>query len=95
MAESLVLTDVENELVSASLLSWRMDKQDEFLMDIFGILDRDWSGSLDDAEVFGALRALTGSATTEEAKEELADADTNKDGKISLEEFIEKMKAEF
>ena len=89
------LTAEEGDKLREVFTSWLCDKQDSFLQEIFGILDRDGNGSLDEAEVFATIKALTGSSTAEEAKAELEDADTNKDGKISLEEYIEKMKAEF
>ena len=89
------LTEEEGAKLKELLTSWICDKQDSFLQEMFGILDRDVNGYLDEAEVFMTIKALTGDACAEEAKEDLADADSNKDGKISLEEFIEKMKSEF
>lgn len=57
---------------------------------LFVRIDTDRNGLLDEDEIFNFLTMLSGGkATREEAKAVIAQNDKNKDGKISLDEFLQ------
>ena len=70
---------------------WLENRLDRTLEEMFGILDRDLNGSHDVKEVFQTILVLAGSCSNEEAQTKLDEADSDKDGKISLEEWIAAM----
>lgn len=63
--------------------------QQELCKRLFAQIDIDENGYLDESEVSTFLNLLTGGkATPEQVKETMAKYDTNKDGKISLQELL-------
>ena len=70
------------------MTKWGRDQQDSTIEEVFTILDLDGSGFIDQDEIFRFQDALTGRASQQTAARELARLDANKDGKVSLEEFI-------
>src|SRR5689334_17583790 len=63
-------------------------QQREDCQDIFTLLDRDNSGSLDVEELGNGLRALGLNPTEAEIRHLMEECDTDHNGGLSLEEFV-------
>ena len=61
-------------------------------IEMFKKLDVDHNGALDEDEIFNSMNLISGGkATREQAKAVLAEKDKDKDGKITLEEFLQSL----
>jgi len=58
------------------------------LADVFGIIDKDKSGSIDHAELFNMVRLVKPGATKADLLKMFAVVDESKDGKINKAEFV-------
>lgn len=66
---------------------------EDHLRSLFNTFDRDGSGTLDAEELLEILTRGTSSLSLEDAKEIVNDFDDNKDGVLSVEEFVKAMAA--
>ena len=63
------------------------------LVELFKIYDRDGNGSIEKEELKTVISEISGDhVSDEEVNEMFVEADSNKDGKIQLDEFITLMK---
>ena len=66
---------------------------EDYFRSLFNTFDRDGSGTLDAEELLEILTRGTSSLSLEDAKEIVNDFDENKDGVLSVEEFVKAMGA--
>ena len=95
MAEVRELTQDESEKIIILFEQWGKDQQESHLEEAFALLDRDGSGFIEKADVMSTMKTFSGGreVSEEQAEAEIAKGDTDKDGKISKEEFIAQMKS--
>ena len=90
MGDQLTEDQLENFRVALRL--FYEESNDQKLMQIFQLMDTDGNSYLDKAELSKFLKAASGENVREDEVETLLDeADSNKDGKVSVMEFIRVM----
>lgn len=93
MAEDTPLTSEQVEKFNEALAAF-VDSQDEAkLREMFTLFDRDGNGTVTARELRAALSSIDGTdIPVTECQELVNEADTNKDGVVDINEFIEGMK---
>ncbi len=65
---------------------------EEDMMNVFRVFDKDGNGYITAAELKQAMESLDEVVTDEDIEDMIREADTNGDGNVNYEEFIKMMK---
>jgi calmodulin len=76
------------------LMSMHVNDRDneEDMMNVFRVFDKDGNGYITAAELKQAMESLDEVVTDEDIEDMIREADTNGDGNVNYEEFIKMMK---
>ena len=81
------------ERLNSLMEAFYSNRDDSKLTEIFSIFDRNGNGRIEAGELQTVMSQVSGeTVSTAEVNDMLAEADTNKNGVIELNEFIEIMK---
>lgn len=76
------------------LMSMHVNEKDndEDLLNVFRVFDKDNNGFITPAELKQAMESLDETVTDEDIEEMIKEADANGDGNVNYEEFVKMMK---
>ena len=93
MAEPAHLTEEQKNDFTSAMATFYDTGDESKLVELFKIFDRDGNGSIEKDELKTVMSDISGDhVSDEEVNDMLVEADTNKDGKLSKEEFLAMMK---
>ena len=93
MSETAPLTDAQIEQFTNAMVAFYDSNDDSQLAELFRLFDRDGNGTLTATELKTVMTSVSGERVSDaEVQEMISEADTNGDGVIQLQEFIEVMK---
>ena len=93
MAEPEHLTEEQKNDFTSAMATFYDTGDESKLVELFKIFDRDGNGSIEKNELKTVMSDISGDhVSDEEVNDMLVEADSNKDGKIQLDEFIAVMK---
>ena len=96
MAEDTPLTEAQIEQFETALVEFCTTQNDANLRDVFKLFDRNGDGKITARELKTAMSSIDNAdVPLEDCNEMINEADTNGDGVVDVNEFIDMMKKTF